>query len=65
MDEKKMKIPGDIPAGIMKCCLDSYIFILTKIVNTSSSSERGCFPIQLKLAEATPVFEKEEQLSLG
>ena len=28
MDEKKMKIPGDIPAGMMKCCLDSYISLL-------------------------------------
>ena len=52
---------GDIPAGILKDCVDSCMSILTKILNTSL--ERGCFPNQLKLAEVTPVFKKEDELS--
>ena len=61
MDEKNANLTGDIPAGILKGCVDSYIPILTKILNTSL--ERGCFPNQLKLAEVTPVFKKEDELN--
>ena len=60
MDEKKANRTGDIPAGILKGCVDSNISVLTKILNTSL--ERGCFPNQLKLAEVTPVFKKEDEL---
>ena len=60
MDEKKANLTGDIPAGILKVCVDSYISILTKILNTSL--QRGYFPNQLKLAEVTPVFKKEDEL---
>ena len=35
MDEKKANLTGDIPAGILKGCVDSCISILTKILNTS------------------------------
>ena len=52
MEEKKANLTGDIPAGILKGCVDSYIPIHAKILNTSM--ERGCFPNQLKLAEMTP-----------
>ena len=61
MDEKNANLTGDIPAGILKGSVDSYIPILTKILNTSV--ERGCFPNQLKLGEVTPVFKKEDELS--
>ena len=61
MEEEKANLTGDIPTGILKGCVDSYIPILTKILNTSL--ERGCFPNQLKLAEVTPVFKKEDELS--
>ena len=61
MDEKKTNLTGDIPAGILKGCFDSYIPILSKILNTSL--ERGRFPKQLKSAELTPVFKKEDDLS--
>ena len=61
MEEKKANLTNDIPAGILKGCIDSYIPILTKILNTSL--ERGCFPNQLKLAEVTPVFKKEDELN--
>ena len=61
MEEKTANLTGDIPAGILKGCVDSYIPILTKILNTSL--ERGCFPNQLKLAKVTPVFKKEDELN--
>ena len=54
MEGKKANLTGDIPAGIPKGCVDSYISVLTKILNTSL--ERGCFPNQFILAELTPVF---------
>ena len=54
-------LTGDIPVRILKTCVDSYISILTKILSTLL--ERGCFPNQLKLAEVTPVFKKEDELN--
>ena len=39
MDEKKANLTGDIPADILNSCVDSYISLLTKILNTSL--ERG------------------------
>ena len=62
MDGKKANLTGDIPAGILKGCVDSYISVLTKILITSL--ERGCFPNQLKSAEVTPVFKKEDELNI-
>ena len=61
MDGEKVNLTGDIRAGILKGCLDSYITVLTKIVNTSLV--RGCLSNQLKLAEVTPVFKKEDELN--
>ena len=58
-----MNVTGDIPAGILKRCVDSYISILTEILN--ASLERGCFPNQLKLVEVTHVFEKGDKLIKG
>ena len=42
MDGKKANLTGDIHGGILKGCVDSYIAVLTKILNTSL--ERACFP---------------------
>ena len=61
MEEKKANLAGDIPTGILKGCVASYIPVLTRILNTSL--ERGCFPNQLKLAEVNPVFKKEDELN--
>ena len=58
MDEKKVNLTGAIPAGILKDYFDSYISILTKILNTSL--EKCCFPKKIRLAEVTPVFKKED-----
>ena len=61
MVEKKVNITGDISMGILKDCVDSYIFILGKTLNTSL--ERNCFPNQLTLVEVTSVFKKEDELN--
>ena len=62
MDEKRKRHPiVNFPAGILKGCVDSYISILPRILNTSL--ERGCFPNQFKLAEVTSVFKKEDELN--
>ena len=39
MDEKKANLTDYASAGILEDCVDSYIFIFTKILNTSL--ERG------------------------
>ena len=46
MERNKANLTGDISSGILKGCVDSYIPILKKILNTSL--ERGCFPNQVK-----------------
>ena len=56
-----MNLTGDIPVGILRGCVNSYISTLTKIFNTWL--ERGHFPNQLKLAEVTPIFQKEDKLT--
>ena len=61
MNGKKANLTGYISAGILKGCVDSYISVITKILNTSL--ERGCFPGQLNLAEVTPVFKKEDKVN--
>ena len=61
MDEKRANLTDDIPGEILKGCVDSYLSIFTKVLNTSL--ERSCFPNQLKLAEKTLVFQKEYELS--
>ena len=44
MDEKRENLTDDTPAAVLKGCVDSYISILTKILNTDTSLERRCFP---------------------
>ena len=61
MDGKKENLTGDTPADMQKGCVNSYIFVLTKILN--ASLERGCFPNQVKLAEVTPALKKEDALN--
>ena len=41
-DDKKSNLTGDIPAAILKGCVDSYISMLAEIFN--SSLQRDCFP---------------------
>ena len=61
MNGKKANLTGYISVGILKGCVDSYISVITKILNTLL--KRGCFPGQLNLAEVTPVFKKEDKVN--
>ena len=45
-----------MPAKILKQFCDSYLPIITKIINESIT--KGNFPSDLKLAQVTPVFQR-------
>ena len=51
---------GDIPADMLKVTLDIHLSLITKIINLSF--ENGCFPDDLKLAEVSPIFKKNDDL---
>ena len=51
---------GDIPADILKFIFNVDLLLTTKIVNLSF--ENNCFPEDLKLAEVSPVFKKDDDL---
>ena len=57
----KANLPGNILAGTLKGCVDSHIFMFTKILNISL--EIYCLPNKLKLAVVDTVFKKENELS--
>ena len=56
LNSKKATCHGAIPAKILKQFCDSYLPIITKIINESITE--GTFPSELKLAEVPPVFKK-------
>ena len=56
LNSKKATCHGAIPAKILKQFCDSYLPIITKIINESITV--GTFPSKLKLAKVTPVFKK-------
>ena len=45
---------------MLKSTIDVHVSILTKIIN--SSIRNGCFPDELKAAEVTPIFKKNDHL---
>ena len=49
-----------IPADTLKITLDIHILLITKIINLSLENE--CFPDDLKLAEVSPSFKKNDDL---
>ena len=51
---------GDIPADMLKYTVDINLPFITKIINFSS--ENGRFPDELKLAEVSPIFKKNDGL---
>ena len=51
---------GDIPAKMLKSTIDIHVSLLTKIIH--SSIQNGCFPDELKAAEVTPIFKKNDDL---
>ena len=63
LNSKKATCHGAIPAKIRKHFCDSYLSIITKIINESIAE--GTFPSELKLAEVTPVFEELDCMNNG
>ena len=45
---------------MLRVILDIHLSLITKIIN--SSFENGCFPDDLKLAEVSPMFKKNDDL---
>ena len=56
LNNKKASREGDIPVNILKDAIDTYLPILTKVIN--SSIERNEFPNELKLADVLPIYKK-------
>ena len=56
----KNSSPGydELPASIVKQCIDNYVVPLTYIVNMSLME--GVFPSELKLAKVVPIFKAGE-----
>ena len=51
---------GDIPVGTLKVTLDITLSLITKIINLPF--ENGSFPDDWKLAEFSPIFNKNDDL---
>ena len=51
---------GDIPADILKSTVDIHLPLITKIINVCF--ENGRFPDELKLAEVSLIFKKNDDL---
>ena len=60
IDGSKGTPVGDITADMLKITLDIHLSLITKIINLSF--ENGCFPDDLKLAEVSPIFKKNNDL---
>ena len=58
---KKVTRKGDIPAQILKGSLSVYTKELTTIINNCLKD--GLFPNELKLADVSPVFKKDDDLN--
>ena len=59
-DGSKVTTVRDISADMLKVTLDIHLSLITKIINLSF--ENGCFPGDLKLAEFSPIFKKNDDL---
>ena len=60
LDGSKATPVGDIPVDILKYTVDIHLPFITKIINVSF--ENGHFPDELKLAELSPIFKKNNDL---
>ena len=56
LNNKKASREGDIPVNILKDATDTYLLILTKVVN--SLIKQNEFPNELKLADVLPIYKK-------
>ena len=58
VDVSKATPVGDIPSDIFKVTRYINLSLIAKTINFSF--ENGCFPDDLKLAEVSPIFKKNE-----
>ena len=61
LSSKKATRKGDIPAKILKNSINTYLSELTILIN--NCLKEGVFPDDLKLADITPIFKKEDSLN--
>ena len=61
LSSKKVTRKGDIPAKIFKDSLSVYTKELTTIIN--NCLKVGLFPNEVKLADVSPVFKKDDDLN--
>ena len=61
LSSKKVTRKGDIPAKILKDSLSVYTKELTTVFNNCLKD--GLFPNELKLADISPVFKKDDDLN--
>ena len=59
LSSKKATRKGDVPAKILKNSINAYISELTILIN--NHLKEGVFPDDLKLADITPIFKKEDK----
>ena len=60
LDGSKATSVGNIPAKILKSTIDVHVSLLTKTIK--SSLRNDCFLVELKAAEVTPTFKKNDDL---
>ena len=60
LNNKKASREGDIPVNILKDAIDTYLPILTKVIN--SSIEQNKIPNELKLVDVLPIYKKKTLL---
>ena len=61
MSSKKATRKSDIPAKILKNSIKAYLPELTILINNCLN--KGVLPDDLKLADITPIFKKEDSLN--
>ena len=61
LNNKKATREGDTPVNLLKGSIDTYLPVLTEIIN--SSFEQNEFPNELKLADVIPTFKKKDPLN--
>lgn len=56
LNKKKASREEDIPVNVLKDVIDTYLPILSKVIN--SSFEQNEFPAELKLSYVVPIYKK-------
>ena len=60
LDGPKATLVGDVPTDMLKQTIDIHLLIMTQIINMST--DNNCYPDNLKLAEISLVFKKNDDL---